>query len=83
MTQKEAAAYVRMSVKTLQRRRASGHLAYVEDCGKILYRRSDLDAYLHARHQPATAKTPPPRQPKYIRSADHRERNRTALLEII
>ena len=64
MTETEAARYLRLSTKTLQRRRRDGQIAFVRD-GGIRYLLSDLDAYLAARRTAATTPPPPPRLTKY------------------
>lgn len=67
MTEPEAAKFLRCSVKTLKRRRADGHISFVRD-GKILYLRSDLNAYLEARRTGASKSPPPAPAPKYRRT---------------
>jgi hypothetical protein len=54
LTPNEAAAYVKVGVRTLARYRALGiGPAYIKLRGKILYRRADLDSWLQAyRIQP-------------------------------
>lgn len=64
MTEPEAAKYLRLSVKTLQRRRRDKQISFIRD-GGIRYLRSDLDAYLEARRTAATKAPPPLPAPKY------------------
>ena len=64
LTEAEAAEFLRISTKTLQRRRRDGQIAFVRD-GSIRYLRADLEAYLQARRTAATTAPPGPRAPKY------------------
>jgi|TARA_Y100001001_G_scaffold68623_1_gene66675 excisionase family DNA binding protein len=64
MTEPEAAQYLRLSTKTLQRRRRDGQIAYIRD-GGIRYLMPDLQAYLEARRTPVTTFPPPPQKSKY------------------
>ncbi|MFG6566746.1 helix-turn-helix domain-containing protein [Sulfitobacter sp. 1A13679] len=64
MTEQEAAKYLRLSTKTLQRRRRDGQIAFIRD-GGIRYLRADLDTYLAARRTPAIKAPPPAPKPKY------------------
>lgn len=82
MTEPEAAGYLRCSAKTLQRRRREGYIAFIQD-GRILYLRSDLDAYLKARRTAVTKAPPPARGPKYQRTAKKAENHRAALLDML
>jgi hypothetical protein len=82
MTEAQAAAYIGKSVKTLQRRRKTGQIAFIED-GGIGYRLEDLDAYLAARRVAATTPPPPSRKPKYRPASIGSEQNRNALFELI
>jgi excisionase family DNA binding protein len=82
MTEKEAAEYLRLSTKTLQRRRRAGQISYIRD-GGIRYIREDLDAYLAARRVAAVAPPPAERKAKYVRAGKRAESNRQALLDII
>ena len=68
MTEPEAAEYLRMSPKTLKRRRSDGQIAFIRD-GRIRYLRQDLDDYLEGLRTAATKSPPPPRKPKYRRTA--------------
>ena len=82
MTESEAAKYLRLSTKTLQRRRRSCQIAFIRD-GGIRYLHSDLDAYLEARRTAATTPPPPPPLPKYRVPSARSEANREALLDLI
>jgi hypothetical protein len=82
MTETEAAFYLRRSTKTLQRRRRSGQISFIED-GGIFYLKDDLDAYLAARRKAATAPPPPERKAKYRRTVTKHRANREALLDIL
>jgi excisionase family DNA binding protein len=82
MTEKEAAEYLRLSTKTLQRRRRAGQISYIRD-GGIRYIREDLDAYLAARRIAAVAPPPTEQKTRYQRTGTRSESNRKALLDII
>lgn len=64
MTEAEAAKYLRRSVKTVQRKRRAGEIAYVND-GGIRYRLEDLDAYIESCRVAATKAPPPPKPSKF------------------
>ena len=78
MTEPEAAQYLRLSTKTLQRRRRDGQIAYIRD-GGIRYLMSDLQAYLGVRRTAATTSPPTPKNSKY-RTAMKREHDVVDLL---
>ena len=82
MTEKEAAKYIRKSVKTLKRRRLDGQIAFIRD-GGILYLRSDLDAYLEARRTAATKAPPPAPAPKFRPLSQKAQEDQDALIDII
>lgn len=82
MTEPEAAKYLRLSTKTLQRRRRGGQISFIRD-GGIRYLQSDLDAYLEARRTAATKAPPPARKPKYLPKSGRKEAHRAALLDML
>jgi len=82
MTETEAAVYVRRSKKTLQRRRAAGQIAFIQD-GGILYKKSDLDEYLNQRRVAATQPPPPAPSPRYRKTGQNSKSNRQELFDII
>lgn len=82
MNEAQAAKYIGKGVKTLQRRRQAGQIAYIRD-GGIRYLREDLDAYLADRRVAATAPPLPERKSKYRRTGTNSDKNRAALLDII
>jgi excisionase family DNA binding protein len=48
--QREAAAYLRLSERTLERMRVTGNGPKFAKCGRrVVYRQSDLDAWVAAR----------------------------------
>lgn len=49
-TRSEAAEYLRISVRTLDRRHQEGRIPCVSDqrFGRVLYRKKDLDSYIKA-----------------------------------
>lgn len=49
-TRSEAAEYLRISVRTLDRRHKDGRIPCVSDqrYGRVLYRQKDLDSYIKA-----------------------------------
>ncbi|HBB83672.1 MAG TPA: hypothetical protein DC031_10450 [Sulfitobacter sp.] len=67
MTEPEAAQYLRLSTKTLQRRRRDGQIAYIRD-GGIRYLMPDLQAYLEARRTAVKTSPPSPQNSKYRRA---------------
>lgn len=83
LTEPEAAENLRMSVKTLKRRRSAGQIAYVRDGRRVLYRREHLDAYLAAAEVAASAPPPEPPEPRYRRAGARSARHRQALLDIL
>jgi hypothetical protein len=82
LTEPEAAAAMRMSVKSLYRRRRAGAIGFIQDEGRILYRQSHLEDYLAAREQEATTK-PPERRVTYRRAGARGPRNAAAVLAIV
>ena len=82
MTEAEAADFLRLSTKTLQRRRRSGQIAFIRD-GGIRYLRADLDAYLAARRTAETTAPPAPPTPKYRALSQRAVKNQAALIDII
>ncbi len=82
MTEPEAAEYLRLSAKTLQRRRTAGQISFIRD-GGIRYLLSDLDAYLIARRTAAVTPPTSARAPKYRRTGAQSIQNREALLDIL
>lgn len=50
MTRKEVAAYLRISTRTVDRWREAGFLKAYPRGGRILYRRSEVDAALRSAH---------------------------------
>ena len=82
MTEPEAAEFLRLSVKTLQRRRRARQIAFIDDAG-IRYLRSDLIEYLNARRTPASAPPPSPPEPKYRRAGANARANRETLLALV
>ncbi|WP_419723595.1 hypothetical protein [Sulfitobacter dubius] len=73
---------MRISTKTLQRRRRDGQIAFIRECG-IRYLGSDLDAYLDARRTAATTPPPPAPPPKYLPLSRRAQEHQDALLDII
>lgn len=82
LTEAEAARYLRLSTKTLQRRRRAGQLSFIRD-GGVRYMKEDLDAYLAARRVAAVAPPLAERKTRYRRTGTRSETNRKALLDII
>lgn len=82
MTEKQAATYIGLSVKTVQRRRKLGQIAFIRD-GGIRYRLADLEAYLDERRIPAITPPSPGPKPKYRRASSRSEKSRNALCEFI
>ncbi len=82
MTEAQAAAYIGRSVKTVQRRRKLGQIAFIQD-GGIRYRLVDLEAYLAERRVAATTPPPPRQKPKYRPTSFRSEQNRKSLHELI
>ncbi|RAZ83408.1 helix-turn-helix domain-containing protein [Cereibacter johrii] len=82
LTEAEAADYLRLSTKTLQRRRRAREISFIRD-GGVKYLRSDLDAYVAARRTEATA--PPSAAPKqkYRPVSAKSVSNRKALVDFI
>ncbi|WP_420555766.1 helix-turn-helix domain-containing protein [Roseovarius sp.] len=83
LTEPEAAAVLRMSTKTLKRRRSAGQIGHTRNGRRVLYRRAHLDEYLNAQDVAASAPPPPPPAPKYRRSGTRSASNQDALLDII
>lgn len=83
LTESEAAAVLRMSVKTLKRRRAAGQISHVRDGRRVLYRREHVEAYLDAAEVVASAPPPAPPAPRYRRAGTRSEGNRQALLDML
>jgi excisionase family DNA binding protein len=52
-TEGEAAAYLKVSRRTLQRIRANGGVRYIEYVRKISYKKSFLDEYIAGMEMPA------------------------------
>jgi excisionase family DNA binding protein len=46
LTSKEAAEMLKISIRTLQRRRDAGQIKYFRDGGIIRFRRKDIEKYL-------------------------------------
>lgn len=82
MTEAQAAVYIGRSIKTVQRRRKCGQIAFIRD-GGIRYRLEDLEAYLAERRVAATTPPTPSRKSKYRRASAGSEQNRNALCEFI
>ena len=57
LTQKEAMSYLRISLETLAKLRREG-LPFVKLGKKVLFKKSDLDAFIEARTVVMTAKKP-------------------------
>lgn len=84
-TEEEAALFLKVSTKTLQRRRYAGMIGFCRISGRsgIRYRSSHLKAYLDACEVAARCPPPPPPRPKYRPFSRKAEENAKALLEII
>ena len=50
MNMKEAAGYISMSIRSIEKFRAEGELPYHKVGGKVILKKSDLDAFM-ARHR--------------------------------
>lgn len=83
LTEPEAARELRMSVKTLKRRRSAGQIAHIRNGRRVLYRRVHLHAYLDAVEVAACAPPPPPPAPRYRRAGTRSEANVEALLDLL
>lgn len=57
LTEKEAAAELRISLRTLIRERTEGHITYLPIRGRIFYLKSDLDEYRERQRCRATGST--------------------------
>jgi excisionase family DNA binding protein len=56
MTKAEAAQLMRLSRATIDRLRASGQLPFVKLGKKVIFRRSDIDAFLERHYHPMKKK---------------------------
>lgn len=83
LTEAEAAARLRISTKTLKRRRAAGQISYTRSGRRILYRWQHIEDYLNGMEIVASAPPPLPPAPKYRRAGIRSARNQEALLDII
>lgn len=84
-TEAEAAIYLKVSIKTLQRRRRDGMIGFCRVSGwrGIRYRGSHLKAYLDACEVAAQNPPPPPPKPKYRLASRRAEENQRALMNIL
>ncbi len=85
LTEAEAALYLRVSIKTLQRRRRDGMIGFCRVSGwhGIRYRGSHLKAYLNACEVAARNPPPPPPKPKYRPASRRAEKNQRALMNFL
>ena len=59
LTQSEAAEYVRLSTRTLERHRITGTGAkFIKAGSRVLYRKRDLDEWLDSRTFSSTSEVP-------------------------
>jgi excisionase family DNA binding protein len=83
LTEAEAAQKLRMSVKTLKRRRSAGQIGHIRDGRRVLYRPEHLNAYLDAVEVAASAPPPAPPTPRYRRAGARSGANLEALLDLL
>ena len=78
MTTEEAALYVRLSPRTLERYRVTGEgPTYLKNGRRVLYRQADLDQWLENNRRRSTSDPgPEPEQETKKRSARRRSRTR-------